>query len=213
MATTVPKQLYVTLKTERTHPDGTRDLLGFMSPFDNTSGFKKRQVSQLSWAYRNIPNLYHYTDATRSDRVNSGVDYHIYDIDDDGTFHFYMLTDEQGDPTPEEFGGQQYLLYRKPKRTEIDLEYLKPRTFDNESLSGFQLTKSVRRVYWGGGNVVWRVLDPRGFELEISSSNLARILDCSTISKGVIMDSCIWGRVRTTFFYRCRLMYVKQLLI
>lgn len=61
-------------------------------------------------------------------------------------------------------------------------------------LTGFKIADSVRRVYWGGGNVVWRIEDPRGFELEISSSNFAKIIDCTTIVNGEIMMSCVWGR-------------------
>ena len=43
----------------------------------------------------------------------------------------------------------------------------------NELLSGFKLTKSQRR--WSTSNVVWRVIDPRGFEIEISSENLMKL--------------------------------------
>ncbi len=73
-------------------------------------------------------------------------------------------------------------------------EQLDAITVDNELLEGFQIAESVRRIYWGGGNVVWRVIDPRGYELEIPSSNLARILDCCDVEKGVIKQRCIWGR-------------------
>lgn len=65
---------------------------------------------------------------------------------------------------------------------------------DNVSISGFRIPECIRRVYWGGGNVVWRILDPRGFELEISSSNLARIMDCCVIVHGEILSECVWGR-------------------
>lgn len=65
---------------------------------------------------------------------------------------------------------------------------------DNVLLEGFEISKEVRRHGWGSGNVVWRILDPRGFELEIPSSNFARIVDCTTIVNGVISGKCIWGR-------------------
>ena len=71
---------------------------------------------------------------------------------------------------------------------------LYPEEFDNELLEGFQIAKSVRRYGWNGGNTVWRVADPRGFELEISSANFARIVDCTTIDRGVIQGKCVWGR-------------------
>lgn len=68
--------------------------------------------------------------------------------------------------------------------------------FDNIPIKGFEISKSVRRVYWGGGNVVWRVYDPRGFEVEISSANLSRIIDSvGILPGGVINSNCVWGRL------------------
>lgn len=70
-----------------------------------------------------------------------------------------------------------------------------PRTIENKKLTGFKLSESIRRYSsWGSGNVKWRITDPRGFELEISSPNLMQILNCSTIEQGEILDACIWGR-------------------
>lgn len=80
----------------------------------------------------------------------------------------------------------------------VDGKYVYPEfeaaVHDNVLMDGFRISESVRRTGWNGGNVVWRVVDPRGFELEISSSNFARIVDCSTIINGVIQGKCIWGR-------------------
>lgn len=70
-----------------------------------------------------------------------------------------------------------------------------PKIVDNSLTEGFEIAKSVRRSGWGGGgNVVWRIADPRGYELEISSENFARIIDCTTIINGVIQGKCCWGR-------------------
>lgn len=71
---------------------------------------------------------------------------------------------------------------------------LDPLDLDNELLEEYKIAEDIRRTYWGGGNVVWRMIDPRGFEFEISSANLARILDCTTIEKGVIQGKCVFGR-------------------
>lgn len=68
-------------------------------------------------------------------------------------------------------------------------------TLDNVLMEGFRISQSVRRYGWnGGGNVLWRIEDPRGFELEISSNNFASIVDCTTLTNGVIEGKCIWGR-------------------
>lgn len=70
-----------------------------------------------------------------------------------------------------------------------------PRIIDNEPVEGFQIAKSVRRYGWGGGgNVKWRITDPRGFDLEISSENFASVISCSTMVNGVIQGKCVWGR-------------------
>jgi len=82
---------------------------------------------------------------------------------------------------------------RTSKDVLVDKE-LWPESIDNELLAGFEIDKSTRRGGWHGGNVVWRVTDPRGFTLEISSANLSRIIGCSTITNGVIEGKCIWGR-------------------
>lgn len=74
-------------------------------------------------------------------------------------------------------------------------DHLKPHVIKNEQLEGFKLSQEIRRSYWGGGNVVWRIEDPRGFEIEISSSNLARIIDeVGILPGGVIPGKCIYGR-------------------
>ena len=70
-----------------------------------------------------------------------------------------------------------------------------PRIIPNEPQEGFELAKSVRRYGWGGsGNVVWRITDPRGFDLEITSENFASILNCAVVDHGVIQGKCVWGR-------------------
>jgi hypothetical protein len=70
-----------------------------------------------------------------------------------------------------------------------------PRIIDNDPIEGFEIAKSVRRYGWnGGGNVKWRITDPRGFDLEISSENFASVLACTTMTNGVIQGKCAWGR-------------------
>lgn len=65
----------------------------------------------------------------------------------------------------------------------------------NEPISGFKITDDVKRVYYGGGNVVFRVQDPRGFELEIQSQNLMTIINVAGLLKGgEIPGKCVWGR-------------------
>lgn len=72
----------------------------------------------------------------------------------------------------------------------------KPVVLKNEPMAGFKLLDEIKRggYGWGTGNVKWRVEDPRGFELEITSPNLMQILACSVVDKGEILDMCMWAR-------------------
>lgn len=68
-------------------------------------------------------------------------------------------------------------------------------TYENKPLSGFKMGREIRRNSgWGQGNVKWRIEDPRGFELEISSPNFASIILCTTIENGDILEECVWAR-------------------
>lgn len=77
-----------------------------------------------------------------------------------------------------------------------DAPLLEPLLLKNTAMKGFKLTDTIRRCgYNGSGNVLWRVLDPRDFEIEISSDNLAGILDSvGVLAGGAIPGDCIWGR-------------------
>lgn len=72
-----------------------------------------------------------------------------------------------------------------------------PINVKNELLGDFKIAKSVKRTGgWNSGNVVWRIEDPRGFEWEISSANLAQIITQTGISAGGIINGhCIIGRI------------------
>lgn len=66
---------------------------------------------------------------------------------------------------------------------------------DNVPISGFKLSDTIKRVSsWGSGNVIWRIDDPRGFELEITNNNLMQIMLCASIIDTEIMCPCVWGR-------------------
>lgn len=66
----------------------------------------------------------------------------------------------------------------------------------NTPRAGFKVSESIRRSRsWGGGNIVWRMVDPAGFEFEIPTENMAQIICTVGISPGgEIPVSCIYGR-------------------
>jgi hypothetical protein len=76
---------------------------------------------------------------------------------------------------------------------------LPAQTYENKPMNGFKLGRSLRHGGggWGQGNVKWRIEDPRGFELEITSPNLAQIMSCTTIENGEILDQCMWARLKS----------------
>lgn len=76
-------------------------------------------------------------------------------------------------------------------------DYKEPTTtfLENSPTSGFKVANEVRRYGWNGGNVVWRMIDPRGFEFEIPSSNMAAIICQCKINAGLIEADCYYARV------------------
>lgn len=62
----------------------------------------------------------------------------------------------------------------------------------NEPMKGFKILHTVSRSMTS--NKVWRIRDPRGFELEISSYNLSQMLPKVVIERGTIKDECVWCR-------------------
>jgi len=70
---------------------------------------------------------------------------------------------------------------------------MEPQVISNAPMSGFKLGASIRSSGYGGYDK-WRIEDPRGFELEITSGNLAQLISVGMIDQGEIMDQCVWAR-------------------
>lgn len=69
-------------------------------------------------------------------------------------------------------------------------EDIEPRIIDNAPTRGFKLAEVVSR--WSTSNKLFRVLDPRGFELEITADNLLSIATHGSIIRGEIVEECVW---------------------
>lgn len=65
----------------------------------------------------------------------------------------------------------------------------------NVPTRGFKLVQVVSRDRTS--NKLFRILDPRGFELEITSENLLSIAKTSTIVQGEIIEECVWAQQGT----------------
>ncbi len=66
------------------------------------------------------------------------------------------------------------------------------RIIDNVPIRGFKLLEVVRR--YSTSNKLFRVMDPRGFELEISADNLLDLALQCTIVKGDVIEECVWAQ-------------------
>jgi hypothetical protein len=74
---------------------------------------------------------------------------------------------------------------------------IEPRTIENSPQKYFKIVDVVSRQRTS--NKLFRVLDPRGFELEISSDNLLRLISDCTITNGTILEDCIWAQHNTSY--------------
>ena len=67
-----------------------------------------------------------------------------------------------------------------------------PMVLDNDPLPGFKVQHSVSR--YSTSNKLWRILDPRGFELEVTTGCMEVIIQEATILKGGLIDAkCAWA--------------------
>lgn len=69
---------------------------------------------------------------------------------------------------------------------------VEPLIIDNVPTFGFEIVDVVSR--YRTDNKLYRIFDPRGFELEISAENLFDILMNNTVVKAKIMEPLVWAR-------------------
>lgn len=65
-----------------------------------------------------------------------------------------------------------------------------PMEVNNEPLAGFTIESVATR--YTTSNKLFRIGDPRGFQLEISADNLLELIGSCIIEKGEIKDKCKW---------------------
>lgn len=64
--------------------------------------------------------------------------------------------------------------------------------FDNTPTKGFKVIGSVSR--WSTSNKLIRVEDPRGFVVEIPTSNLTTLLKHTIVDHAEVKEECVWGK-------------------
>jgi hypothetical protein len=66
-----------------------------------------------------------------------------------------------------------------------------PMVYSNTPLPGFKVQHAISR--YSTSNKLWRILDPRGFELEITTGCMETLIQNATIIKGGMIDAkCVW---------------------
>lgn len=137
---------------------------GFLHPHEpNTKPDAKRKHTQMTWAYSGS-EVYEKDGVWWERGEDRKWDYSTYEVDRKSTLIV----------TP----------YDRP----IDPMYA-PKIWDNIPLSGFKLIDTVNRYR---GNKLFKVLDPRGIEFEVTVQSLFTILTEGTVSKGEILNECVW---------------------
>ena len=182
-----PKQLFITSQKREEHeyPDGDYEKepvvtvynFGFMHPHEpNVKTDAKRKHTQMAWAYG-------YDTVYQNDQ---GI---WYQKGDKGK---RIVHDEINPKT----GKNRYEYVSNPYDDPIPAEYA-PRIWDNVPLSGFKIVDTVNRYR---GNKLFKVLDPRGIEFEITVKSLFNLIQTGTVSNGEIMGECIWKHGKNLVF-------------
>lgn len=87
---------------------------------------------------------------------------------------------------------QQQIIDKWSKENVDAKDVIPSEILQNTPQTGFKIIDVVSR--YSTSNKFYRILDPRGFELEISAANLLELMFSSTIENGVIKSECVWGK-------------------
>jgi hypothetical protein len=64
--------------------------------------------------------------------------------------------------------------------------------YENKPTTGFYIGDVSCR--WHTDNKVFNVIDPRGFQVQVPTGNIATLLHHCTVVNGVVQEECVWGR-------------------
>ena len=142
--------------------------LGFFHVYEpGKAAFEKKRETQIKWAYNNYSNIY--------------------------DFEFVQLHGQwcaKGTKWEQDPNNPRGSI-RVPCCDPVEYQ---PAVWDNEPLAGFKIVKSVSR--YSTSNKLWRILDPHGIEFEVSTDVMEDIIDAATITKGLIMNRCVWTKAK-----------------
>lgn len=142
--------------------------LGFMHSYEpGKDAFIKKQKTQHEWAYKEGINDLKFEELN-SILYRSGFRYKA----GTGTGWCEYTKESICEPVPSQ-----------------------PMIWDNEPRTGFKILTSVSR--YSTSNKLWRVLDPRGIQFEISTASFEELVMLCTIVKGEILEPCQWLSTKT----------------
>lgn len=113
--------------------------------------------------------------------------------------HFIGITPGNSSRSYITHDGDDKLADQRKKKIEARVGKDNCTTVNNTPLIGFTINKNHRvGSYFSNSFSAWIVNDPRGFEMEISSTNLEYIMKYCTIENLEIQEKCVWGRNKSS---------------
>lgn len=165
----LPVQLYITAKLQPIHQDG--NIVGFETPLGFLNEYSPGKSSFEK--KRHTQDHWAYNDWSYANFV----------VEKHGP-EYWIVGNEYG---PWNSNHQRPI---SPFRKLADPQ---PQVWNNDPLPGFKIINSVTR--YSTSNKLWRILDPRQVEFEISTECLERIMSAATILKGGEIDAkCAWEK-------------------
>lgn len=167
----LPAELYVVAKKQPIYDSGKiigfDNPLGFLNAYEpGKASFDKKRITQEDWAYREYVQSFALVkrgSASAPEWWITGVEY------------------EPWVPGMKARGTIPVDKFADPQ----------PAVWVNDPIPGFKIMNSVSR--YSTSNKLWRILDPRGYEFEISTACLEQIIEDAGISKGgEINAKCAW---------------------
>lgn len=165
-STKLPTHLFVTSKLSRESVGDRHPVTGYTYE-DHVFGFLHPHEPSLRG-----------DDSRKHTQIQWAYTGEVYKI---GSQYWHRGVDRTWDP------GRTQVTHH-PFDQPIDPTYA-PKIWVNEPLAGFTIIDTVNRYR---GNKLFKVLDPRGVEFEITVASLFDIIQNGDISNGVIHTPCAW---------------------
>jgi hypothetical protein len=176
----IPKLIYV-VSQDRPENEYIED--------DSADGYHYVKTDhQLGFLHRHDPKLNADQNLKKTQHDWAYIDYSMYNVRYEETDEgFFIDYDERTWPHSEKPGVRsEFVMTHKREKIE---DRLAPKVWVNEPLEGFEVIDTVSRYR---GNKLYRIMDPRGIEFEVTTASIFQIMTEGTISKGVIQGPCIW---------------------